>query len=191
MSDPVATPVSLPSHDTATCSGWKTRGMLNLTEAPGRGYQEPKEHGMEERTGHAGVWDTAVYIHIPACWGDILGCKVTLPRTTLGSSSWQSFATQPGASLLCQALPRGPTIARHLPPSPPLAAKSTTALRDAGENWEKLEMIGSPLPSPSAGFTSRGRAAHPHTRPRASPGPSHGTGGGGRARLGAVGSTPF
>lgn len=87
--------------------------------------------------------------------GDILRCKVTPPppRTALGFSARQSFTTQPGACLLCRssarrpALPDAPAgagraegshqgraIAGHLPPSPPSAAKSTGALRDAGEN---------------------------------------------------------
>lgn len=130
LSDPVATPVSLPSHDTATCSGWKTRGMLNVTEAPGRGYQEPKQHGGEGWT-YWGLGYCCFHPHQHP-GGTFWGAKLPPQEPLWVSHPDRASQHNLGPPCSARALPRGPTITitRHLPPSPPSATKSTGALRE-------------------------------------------------------------
>lgn len=135
MSDSVATPMSLPSHDTATRSRWKTKGMLNMTEAPGRGYQEPKESRGRGWT----FWGLGYCCFHPCQHpgGTFWGAKLPPQELLWVSHPGRALQHNLGSPCSASALPamlRGPTITRNLPPSPPLAAKSTGALRDAGEN---------------------------------------------------------
>lgn len=123
----------VPPHGTATCSGWKTRGMLNMTETPGRGDTK-SPRSVEERVGHAGVWDPTAFVHASIQGGHFGLQSYPPPRIALGFSPPQSFVTQPGASLLCQGSAKGSHHHQAPPAVTTLGSKSTRALRDAGEN---------------------------------------------------------
>lgn len=143
-----------PDHDTAARSGWKTRETLNVMETPGRGHQG---HGKGEGRGGWRCWRVGGPLpSAPAPRGGHFEVQSHAPTHTRplwvshpGRASQLNLGPACSAGALpggrrCRMLPPGPAVPRgprqgraiagHLPPSPPSAAKSTGALRDAGEN---------------------------------------------------------